>query len=194
MEALVINKKKADILEASRQLFWKHGFRRVTIEEICNVAGTSKMTFYRYFPDKINLAKKVLDQFYEQSMAKFRIIVREDTSAAEKMEKMISMKLEGSNDISNEFIQDFLGSTDLGLTSYFEDKINLVWAEGISEFKLGQKEGWIRKDLNVEFLFYFSQKIVPLLTDKQLMKLFDSPKNMISEVSNLIVYGIVPRE
>ncbi len=193
MEDPSINKKKTAIIEASRQLFWKHGFRRVTIEEICKVAGTSKMTFYRYFSDKIELAKTVLDEFYEQSMEKFREIVREDTPAAVKMEKMIRMKLEGSNDISNEFIQDFLVSTDLGLTSYFEDKLKIVWTEGIHEFKLGQKEGWIRKDLDVEFLFYFSQKIIPLLSDKEIVKLFDSPQKMVSEVSNLIVYGIVPR-
>jgi AcrR family transcriptional regulator len=194
MEDPVNNKKYSAILEASRKLFWKHGFRRVTIEEVCREAKTSKMTFYRFFPDKSELAKKVLDQFYDESMLNFRSIIREKSTATVKMRKMIEMKLEGSTDISNEFIKDFLFSKDPSLSSYFEKKLQLIYSEGIREFKNGQEEGWIRKDLNVEFLFYFNQKILPLITDDETLKLFNSPQDMIAEISNLIIYGIAPRE
>lgn len=52
--------------------------------------------------------------------------------------------------------------------------------------------GWIRKDLNVEFLFYFSRKMIPVMYDKELLQLFKSPHEMIAELTNLIVYGISP--
>jgi AcrR family transcriptional regulator len=194
MEAPPKNKKYKAILETSRRLFWKHGFRRVTIDEICREANTSKMTFYRFFTDKTELAKTVLDVFYEGSMLNFRKIIRENSPAAVKMQKMIEMKLEGSNEISNEFIQDFLFSTNPELSTYFEKKLKEIYAEGIREFKKGQDEGWIRKDLNVEFLFYFSQNIMPMMKNDEMLKLFDSPHDMIREVSNLIFYGIAPRE
>jgi AcrR family transcriptional regulator len=188
------NKKYTAILAASRKLFWKHGFRRVTIEEICREAETSKMTFYRFFTDKSELAKVVLDQYYDESMQIFRNIIREDSSAAVKMKKMIAMKLEGSNDISNEFIQDFLFSKDSSLSEYFEKKLQFIYAEGIKEFKNGQEEGWIRKDLNVDFFFYFNQKILPFIIDQQTLNFFNSPQDMIAEVSNLIIYGIAPKD
>lgn len=194
MEVLTDNKKCMAILQSARKLFWKHGFRRVTIDEICRDAKTSKMTFYRFFPDKIELAKTVLDQFYDDSMIKFRKIIRDDTSVAIKMKKMIEMKMAGSNNLSKEFIQDFLLSAHLGLKSYFEEKNRIVWEEGVKEFKRGQEEGWIRKDLNVEFLFQFSMSIIPVLYEKQMMDLFDSPQGMINEISNLIIYGIAPRQ
>jgi AcrR family transcriptional regulator len=194
MEDLANNKKYSSILDASRKLFWKHGFRRVTIEEICREAKTSKMTFYRFFPDKIELAKTVLDQYYTESMVSFRKIIRENSSAAVKMQKMIEMKLEGSNDISNEFIKDFLFSKDSALSAYFHERLKDIYAEGMMEFKNGQEEGWIRKDLNVEFLFNFSQKILPVITDDSMLQLFSSPQEMIREVSNLIIYGIAPRD
>lgn len=192
MESFENNKKYKAILDSSRKLFWKHGVRRVSVEEICREAKTSKMTFYRFFPNKIELAKAVLERFYEESMTTFRKIIREDTPASVKMQKMIRMKMEGSHDISNEFIRDFLINTNLGLTSFFEEMLKDLWAESIREFKLGQEEGWIRKDLNVEFLFYFSRKIIPLMDDKELTKLFKSPHEMVSEMANLIVYGITP--
>jgi len=194
MEDLANNKKYSAILDASRKLFWKHGFRRVTIEEICREARTSKMTFYRFFPDKIELAKTVLDQYYTDSMVSFRKIIHENSTAAVKMQKMIEMKLEGSNDISNEFIQDFLFSKDATLSAYFAERLKDIYAEGMREFKNGQEAGWIRKDLNVEFLFNFSQKILPVITDDSMLKLFSSPQEMIREVSNLIIYGIAPKD
>jgi AcrR family transcriptional regulator len=152
------------------------------------------MTFYRFFPDKIELAKSVLDQYYEENFVKFRKIIRENTSAAEKMQQMIKIKFDGSNDISNEFIQDFLMSSNPELTAYFQEKTKTVLREGIKGFKQGQEEGWIRKDLNVEFLFHFSQKIVPMIYDNDLMNLFKTPQELIMEVTNLIIYGISPKE
>ncbi len=38
------NPKRELILSTGKDLFWKFGFRRVTIEEICKEAGISKMT------------------------------------------------------------------------------------------------------------------------------------------------------
>ena len=40
------NKKKQSIIKASRDLFMRYGIKRVTVEEICETAGVSKMTFY----------------------------------------------------------------------------------------------------------------------------------------------------
>lgn len=41
------------ILAAAKNLFLKHRSKRVTAEEICEKAGISKMTFCRYFQNKI---------------------------------------------------------------------------------------------------------------------------------------------
>lgn len=193
MEILVNNKKRDAILNASKKLFWKHGFRRVSVEEICQEAKTSKMTFYRFFPNKIELAKNVLDRYLEESRITFRKITGENSSGSVKMEKLIQMKLDGSNDISKEFIQDFLIINDLDISNYLENKLKLFWEEGIAELKNGQKEGWIRSGVNIEFLFYFSEKIIPLINDDKALKFFNSPKELIGELTNLIIYGISPQ-
>ena len=194
MEDFKNNKKYIAILDASRELFWKHGIRRVSIEEICQKAQTSKMTFYRYFNDKTDLARKVIDKFYDEGIINFRKIVQEDTPISEKMQKMIQMKLEGSTDISNEFIQDLLSNTSPELSLYFKEKMEFIYTVVINEFKIGQKDGWIRKDLNIEFMFFYFQKTALLLADKEFLSQFRSPQEMILEVTNLIIYGIVPRE
>ena len=47
--------KKEQILKTGKELFWKYGFKLVTIEEICKEAGVSKMTYYKYFTNKITI-------------------------------------------------------------------------------------------------------------------------------------------
>jgi AcrR family transcriptional regulator len=64
--------KYEDILNTGKTLFWKHGVRRVTIEEICREADVSKMTFYRFFPNKIELAKTLLKKMADDAMADYQ--------------------------------------------------------------------------------------------------------------------------
>jgi AcrR family transcriptional regulator len=194
MEDSFKNKKYTAILDAAKELFWKHGIRRVSIEEICQKAETSKMTFYRYFPNKLELAKTVIDRFYDEGMTNFRKLIRENSPVSVKMQKIMQMKLEGTTDISNDFIQDLLHSTNIELSAFFEKKLKYVYSEGLMEFKTGQKEGWIRKDLNVDFMFYYFQRTSNILADESTLKYFSSPQEMIMEVTNLMIYGIAPRE
>ena len=73
------NKKYMAIIQTSRELFWKYGFRRVTIDEICREAKTSKMTFYRFFPNKLELARTVFDMVADEGLRKFREILKEES-------------------------------------------------------------------------------------------------------------------
>ena len=52
---------REEIVEAGRQLFFRYGLKKVTVTEICTGAGVSKMTFYKYFPNKQALAKTIMD-------------------------------------------------------------------------------------------------------------------------------------
>jgi hypothetical protein len=194
MEDPANNKKYISVLDASRKLFWKHGVRRVTIEEICHEAKVSKMTFYRFFPNKNELAKIVLDRYYDEGLVTFRQITRSDSTATEKFRKMIQMKIEASDEISHEFIQDLLVNDKGELFSYFEEKLKYIYSEGVREFKIGQEKGWIRKDLNVEFMFFYFQKTSSFLAGDEVLSKFSSAQEMIIEVSNLLIYGIAPRE
>ena len=192
MEVLTSNKKCVAILQSAKSLFWKHGFRRVTIDEICREAKTSKMTFYRFFPNKLEVARAVFDMVADEGLIKFKELMEGDSSPSDKMNKMLLLKMEGTNEISNEFISDFYNNPELGLSTYIEEKSKIMWEETLELFKEGQEEGWIRKDMNVEFMFLLMQKTVPMLTDKEVLKLYNSPQDLIIELANMFLYGISP--
>ena len=188
------NKKYRDILKSAREVFWKHGFKRVTVEEICQKAGVSKMTYYRYFTNKTELAKTVYYEVVQQGMQRFKEIMSADITPSEKIKQIVLMKLEGTNDISQEFLKDFYYSADSELPKYVEELSRRSWDEILSDFKAAQQKGWFRKDFKPEFLFYFMQKLGgEIYTDKNLLKLYPSTQDFIMELINFFMYGISPR-
>ena len=194
MEEISQNKKYLDIIQAARSLFWKHGFKRVSIEEICREAKTSKMTFYKFFANKLELAKAVFDFVVDDSVSTFKTVLHETTSASELIGQMLQMKKEGIHEISKEFITDFYTNPELGLKDYIDEKTRTVWAEMIGDFKLAQERGILRKDLNIEFFVYFTRKFNDLLNDPYLNKIYPNPQDLIMELTRFSAYGISPHQ
>jgi AcrR family transcriptional regulator len=52
---------RARLVEEGRRLFATHGFRRVTVREICKAAGANVAAVNYYFGDKLGLYREVLD-------------------------------------------------------------------------------------------------------------------------------------
>ncbi|MEX1241827.1 MAG: TetR/AcrR family transcriptional regulator [Cyclobacteriaceae bacterium] len=194
MKDLRNNRKYQKILATARDLFWKHGFKRVSIEELCRKAEVSKMTFYKFFPNKIELAKAVFDHEVQEGLKRFKNIVREDAPAQEKIRKIVEMKAEGTNNISKEFLQDFYSDRELGLREYVEKSTREAWTELLKDFKHAQERGSFRGNMKPELLFYISQKMGELVTDETLLKMYSSPQELVLELTNLMAFGISPRD
>ncbi len=186
-------RKYLALMNAARELFWKHGVKRVSVEEVCHKALVSKMTFYRYFANKLELAKAVYNQVADEGVLKFReIMTDEATSPVEKMQLMLKMKLAGTNDISREFLKDFYSNQELGLSAHIEAKSMEVWNEIINDFRVAQQKGWFRNDFKPEAFLIMTSKISELITDERLLQMFNSPQELIMELSKFFTFGIMP--
>ncbi|GAP42228.1 transcriptional regulator, TetR family [Lentimicrobium saccharophilum] len=186
------SKKEAAILEAGRELFWKYGFRKVSVDEICKAAGVSKMTFYRYFNDKATLAKKIFDNELEKSMEQFRKIMQSGISVPEKMKHILQMKSESVKNISGDFIRDFYSDNESGLKAHIEQKTASSWETILDVYRQAQQRGEFRKDMKPEILLYISQKVTDLFNDPYLTGLCGGPAGVIMELARLFTYGISP--
>jgi AcrR family transcriptional regulator len=188
------NKKYQAILEKGKDLFWKHGFRRVSIEEICRESKTSKMTFYKFFPNKLDLAKTILDEVFDESLMNIRKLSDEHESPALTFKKILQLKSEGTRGISEEFIKDLYVNPEAGLKAFLEEKTKITFAEMVRVYEKGQEDGWVRKDLNIPFFMLYIQKSISMFTDEEMLKFFDSSQKLIMEITNLFIYGITPHE
>ena len=178
------------LTEASRSLFWKFGFTKVTVEEICQRAGVSKMTFYRYFENKTALAKRVLDIAAAEGMERFRSIMNAKIPAEEKMRRMILMKMEGTADISREFIEDIYSREGSPLQEYMMELTGKTGSKIMETFRETQEKGFFRKDFKPEMLLAMSMKMIDLLTDKRLSALYPNVNEMIGDMTRIITCGV----
>jgi AcrR family transcriptional regulator len=189
------NRRYRQVLVTAKELFWKHGFKRVTVEEISREAGVSKMTFYRFFPNKIALARAVYDMVITDGYEKFKALMdNPDYSPIEKIEGILLMKLEGLNDMSREFMQDFYSNPQLGLASYVEERSREIWVRVIDDFKRAQEMGWMRKDFKPEGMYMFMMRFMDIVNDEKMMMLYNTPQELVMELSKFFIYGIMPRD
>ncbi len=193
MNDMEFSPKYGALIKTARDLFWKHGFKRVSVQEICMKAGVSKMTFYKFFSNKTELAKQVFSDEVDDGILKFNMLIDEDISVQEKIEKLILLKAEGTNNISKEFMQDFYLGSEPELKAFVEAKTRKAWTGVLDSWKKAQQAGIFRDDLKPEFLVQVSFGLVELMKDEKLAGLFSSPQELILEFTKFIAYGITPR-
>ncbi|MBI9071080.1 MAG: TetR/AcrR family transcriptional regulator [Melioribacteraceae bacterium] len=185
------NTKYEQLVNTSYNLFMRHGIKRISVEEICQEAGISKMTFYKYFKNKIELAKFVLNKIFNDQMKVYRNIMKEKTSFEKKIEKVILMKHESTEFISKEFFNDLTKNPIeeiAGLMKQFhEDSIKEI----MNDLKKAQKKGELRKNIKPDFIFYFLNGIQLMAEDENLSKLYSTPNELIMELTNVFFYGIL---
>ena len=186
------NKKHGQIMETARQLFWRYGFKRVTVEEICSDAGVSKMTFYKFFPNKIALALEILGRFYESAMAQYRGIMDSDRPFPEKVQQTISMKLENAKGISQELVNELYKSGEPAIMDFVRHWSERSLTVIMQDIRSWQAGGLIRKDLKPEFLMQLMSKITDLTTDEHFTTLYANPAEMVNDLANFFFYGLMP--
>jgi AcrR family transcriptional regulator len=179
------------ILDAAKSLFWKHGIRRVTIEEICEVAGVSKMTFYKYFSNKTALAKYIIEDLSEAGLKTYKDILASEISYDQKVKLMIESKLNNTNDLSQELFYELYKDKDHELAKTIEAIKNKMFDIYVDDFRKAQISGDIRSDIKPEFILFLLNRVTEMMTESDLVSMYPDPQHLIAEVTNLFFYGIM---
>jgi AcrR family transcriptional regulator len=188
------NPKRQQILKTGKDLFWKFGFKRVSIEEICKEAGVSKMTYYKYFSNKMALVKTLMDEILEAGLIKYRNLMNSNMSYQEKVLGMIELKREQTHTMSSEFFKDYLQSGDPELIAYLEKLSQENLQLFINDFRQAQENGDIRKDLKVEFIMAVLNKLIDWVQqDESILELYEEPQDLAVELTRFMFYGILER-
>lgn len=186
--------KRKQLIHTAKDLFFKYGIKRVTVEEICEEAHVSKMTFYKHFRNKNELVKTMIMDITGEAMEKYRRIMEKDIPFEEKVRQTVLLKYEGTDQMSQEFLQDYLPRAEPELMEFVQNRAHEVMNQVVKDYAEAQKRGDIRKDIRIEFILWFLNKMVDLMGDPELEKLYDNPRDMIMDMVNFFFYGIMPRK
>jgi AcrR family transcriptional regulator len=188
------SKKYKLIIETARDMFMRYGIKRVTVEEICETAGVSKMTFYKYFKNKLDLAVFILNNLVEEGINRYKKIMNQDIPYSEKAKEIIKLKLESSEDISQEMLKDLMSSAipevaEL-MQSISQENLKLFFDDMVS----AQKKGEIRPDINPQFIIYMLGQMQEMAADERVLSMYESTQALTSEITNFFFYGILSRK
>ncbi len=186
-------KAKEKLILTAKELFWKFGIKRVTVEEICEKAEVSKMTFYRNFSNKFEICKAVLDGVYKTSFDWYEEIMAREIPFPEKIEQTILLKLKMAEDISTEFLNDLISLDNTELQSYLATKQQEMLGKIMADYKTAQENGEIRKDLNINLIPMYTEALRNMLSNPALASMNIPPEELTREMTNLFFYGIMPR-
>lgn len=179
------------LLNAAKESFWKYGYKRVTVEEICSLAGVSKMSFYRLYSNKLAIAKEVFGIEITQSLREYRKILDGPHSFAEKMEETIHFKMDQVDRIGQEFLKELLQYGGDEFHAFLQEKRIETEDMVNKSFTAAQKQGEIRKDINLDILPIISEHITLLATNPKLQEMYPNQRDLIREVSTFFFYGII---
>lgn len=179
------SKKQHQIIDTAEELFFRHGIRRVTVEEICQKAGVSKMTFYRYFTNKIDLVKYISYAWLEKGEKKLAEVRATDIPFPEKLQIMLGYRLQVMATMSTEFIEEYMQLD-------FYVPIQQAWLQRVVQFLAeAQREGYIRPGVRPEFILIVVNKLNELVEDEYLKSLYPNYVELSREVFNFLYYGIL---
>jgi AcrR family transcriptional regulator len=90
------------LLDAGLQLFSTKGYAATTVDEIATAAGTTRVTFYAYFPSRSDLMKALIDEQLNERLER----VRSDQHGSTAVDLVATVK-----DGSREAIRGWLAGT-----------------------------------------------------------------------------------
>ena len=180
------------LLKAAGSLFLKHGIRRVSVEEICQEAGVSKMTFYRHFRNKDDIALMTLGKFFDERMEKIEAILGSRLPFEEKIRRIVDLKMEGLKGTSNEMVREVLTDRE-SVAGKFLGELQARQTRKVRELYVGfQKNGDIRKDIKVDLIMYLIENLWNAFSDKKLLENYSDKAQLLEELSQAVYYGILP--
>ena len=175
-----MSQKRVQLIQTGEVLFVKHGMRRITVEEICSQAGVSKPTFYKYFENKADLARRIVELWIDQVLQRVDEIEEAEIPFPVKMEQILALKQDIAARSGPEFLVDLI---DL--------QIDLSHAlQRVMRFLVeGQQRGDIRADIPPGFLLAAFDLLNRMHHDSVIRDLYPDTETLAGDVFKLFYYG-----
>lgn len=183
--------KKQRIEATAKELFWKHGVKRVSIGEICEKAGVSRKTFYAYYANKNELALFLLNGLFETSFTYFREeVFHAEISMVEKIERALNYKLKMAKTWSKEFFVDIIEIPEL--RDYYKEMTQQSLDLNRQFIVSWQQSGEINRELSVDYILLVLKKYSEWIFDPQFIDFFPDVETLTKQLGHSFIYGIMP--
>ncbi|MFN4007736.1 MAG: TetR/AcrR family transcriptional regulator [Chitinophagaceae bacterium] len=174
---------KERIREKAKELFFRYGFKSVTMDEIASQLGMSKKTLYQYYADKDMLVDEIMDSEMECMRTDYRDMkMAAENAIDECLRDLESMEavMNTMNPIVAFDLEKFYPKT----FAKFKKYKNTFWLEEIrSNIERGRSEELYRTDFDIDIISRFRIDAAFIMFNQEM---FPYPKYNLMQVSKEI--------
>jgi Transcriptional regulator len=178
------------IVEHAMNLFAQKGCKTLTMDEVATTLGVSKRTIYENFSNKNELIEACLDQFFTKHEQNIKMILKSSDNIIDAMFKQMHTESKMMRKVKFNFfdeIRKYYPEVYTNIIKGYRDKHLFNSQELLLK---GQKEGVIRKDLNVEMLSTIMHELTTTMLNGDMFANYDfDQKEMMGVLMHAIMRG-----
>jgi AcrR family transcriptional regulator len=187
------SKKKPLLVETALALFMRYGMSRVSIGEVCEQADVSKFTFYKYFTDKIDLAKAAITLLSDRVAARIDEIVAMPIPLPNKVALLVEERVRRARDWSPELIHD-LYHGDPELAALATRRVQENRDRYVAFVRSAQATGEMRPEVHPDVLLAIIDRLYELGKDDDLVQRAGGYERLTRSINNVLYYGLLARD
>ncbi len=136
---------KDKILQYSKEVFYREGFYKITMDEIARDLKISKKTIYKHFPSKEAIVKELIEETLQRVNIAHDEILQRDINSLEKLVAVGRFIINDILSINNKMLNDLRQHTPNLWTKIDEFRKERLLKNFSIILDQGKKEGLIKK-------------------------------------------------
>lgn len=180
------------IVGCARELFFKMGLRRVTMDDIAGKCGVSKKTIYQHFKDKDTVVLEVTKNYLHQEETDLQKIHETAKDPVEELVFISKWFREMLANMDPSLLYDMKKYHPNSWTVFHQHKEKCIFCSLSENLLEGKTLGYYRANLNEEIISKFRVESTEMLWNSEV---FNHSKydirDLQMEVFEHFVYGIV---
>jgi len=140
------------ILEATQELFFRHGIKSITMDDVASHLGMSKKTIYTSFTDKDDLVTGLAEMELECQRTDIDTIHKGSDNAIDEIMKIMNMISRSFAKMNPSLFYDLQKFHPVAWKKFREFKEKKLRAFVEENLKAGMKQKLYRKDLDIKIM------------------------------------------
>jgi len=186
------NQTRQTIIQASENLFSQHGWQRISIGDICAEAKISRVSFYRYFKNKIELLKEIIALQQVKVKTRYTKILRDTTNIEELINAIFNYQEEALKQFfTAPVLKDFDNNKNQELNDFFDKERQKKYIFMNHFFEELQRKKIIDANYPVPLIHNYLRIMDELMFSEHVQAMYcGEKKELRKDILKLIMFGL----
>ncbi len=178
------------------EIFLQSGFSKISMDEIAVSLGMSKKTIYKYFSNKEELVKTVMETFWNESLSQIDSVMKEDgVDSLLRLIKFLELAGDRASKIHKTYMEDLIKYFPDYWRGFDERRRSMLKTVVGKIMSDGKKEGVIRNEVDEDFFILVFQSVIASIANPEVMaKIPYSLHQVFKNIVEILFMGVLTKE